>query len=112
TANVLFFSSRRRHTRCYRDWSSDVCSSDLNVKAESLRLGDFSQPEVGTLYRQHTDETGQPFTPEALVRVWELTEGQPWLVNALRSEERRVGEEGRERWREDEVHDGEKVREE
>src|SRR5207245_4891680 len=24
-----FFSSRRRHTRCYRDWSSDVCSSDL-----------------------------------------------------------------------------------
>src|SRR5207245_6317369 len=26
---ALFFSSRRRHTRCYRDWSSDVCSSDL-----------------------------------------------------------------------------------
>src|SRR5208282_6889820 len=26
-----FFSSRRRHTRCYRDWSSDVCSSDLHV---------------------------------------------------------------------------------
>src|SRR5207245_4127530 len=26
-----FFSSRRRHTRCYRDWSSDVCSSDLGV---------------------------------------------------------------------------------
>src|SRR5207245_8750793 len=27
--SVFFFSSRRRHTRCYRDWSSDVCSSDL-----------------------------------------------------------------------------------
>src|SRR5207245_3310013 len=27
----FFFSSRRRHTRCYRDWSSDVCSSDLFV---------------------------------------------------------------------------------
>src|SRR5207245_5907887 len=26
---TFFFSSRRRHTRCYRDWSSDVCSSDL-----------------------------------------------------------------------------------
>src|SRR6266542_5013652 len=26
---IFFFSSRRRHTRCYRDWSSDVCSSDL-----------------------------------------------------------------------------------
>src|SRR6266498_5681000 len=28
---VFFFSSRRRHTRCGRDWSSDVCSSDLGV---------------------------------------------------------------------------------
>src|SRR6266542_4791820 len=27
----FFFSSRRRHTRCYRDWSSDVCSSDLSI---------------------------------------------------------------------------------
>src|SRR5207245_8721797 len=30
-ASLFFFSSRRRHTRCYRDWSSDVCSSDLNI---------------------------------------------------------------------------------
>src|SRR5207245_4113842 len=30
---VFFFSSRRRHTRCYRDWSSDVCSSDLRRKS-------------------------------------------------------------------------------
>src|SRR3989442_4222083 len=29
TTRVFFFSSRRRHTRCGRDWSSDVCSSDL-----------------------------------------------------------------------------------
>src|SRR2546422_8481789 len=29
----FFFSSRRRHTRCSRDWSSDVCSSDLEVGA-------------------------------------------------------------------------------
>src|SRR5215470_9002886 len=28
----FFFSSRRRHTRCYRDWSSDVCSSDLGAR--------------------------------------------------------------------------------
>src|SRR6266542_3293147 len=27
---LVFFASRRRHTRCYRDWSSDVCSSDLH----------------------------------------------------------------------------------
>src|SRR6266542_6113879 len=32
---LFFFSSRRRHTRCYHDWSSDVCSSDLSVNAGS-----------------------------------------------------------------------------
>src|SRR5207245_5121030 len=31
----FFFSSRRRHTRCYRDWSSDVCSSDLRAGSDS-----------------------------------------------------------------------------
>src|SRR6266852_8727755 len=31
-AHCFFFSSRRRHTRCYRDWSSDVCSSDLGLR--------------------------------------------------------------------------------
>src|SRR6266436_1987541 len=36
---VFFFSSRRRHTRCSRDWSSDVCSSDLGLRCiEGLRL--------------------------------------------------------------------------
>src|SRR5207245_6282418 len=34
---LFFFSSRRRHTRCYRDWSSDVCSSDL-VGTSSVTL--------------------------------------------------------------------------
>src|SRR6266542_4826179 len=31
--SFFFFSSRRRHTRCYRDWSSDVCSSDLGSRS-------------------------------------------------------------------------------
>ena len=57
--------------------------SAFNIKAESLRLGDFSQAEVVTLLGEHTAETGQAFTPQALERVWELTQGQPWLVNAL-----------------------------
>src|SRR3990172_1356151 len=35
---VFFFSSRRRHTRCSRDWSSDVCSSDLEAHAGDFRL--------------------------------------------------------------------------
>ena len=57
--------------------------SAFNIKAESLRLGDFTAAEVNTLLLEHTQETGQVFTPEALARVWELTRGQPWLVNAL-----------------------------
>src|SRR5207245_7354264 len=45
--SIFFFSSRRRHTRCYRDWSSDVCSSDLvSPKPQSTRL-----PVVGLLTR-------------------------------------------------------------
>jgi type II secretory pathway predicted ATPase ExeA len=57
--------------------------SAFNVKAVSLRLGDFSQEDMKRLYLQHTAETGQVFTPEALALAWELTHGQPWLVNAL-----------------------------
>src|SRR5699024_11341968 len=33
---VFFFSSRRRHTRSKRDWSSDVCSSDLGISADNV----------------------------------------------------------------------------
>jgi hypothetical protein len=57
--------------------------SAFNIKAKSLRLGDFDRDEVKTLLLEHTAETGQVFTPEALERVWHLTCGQPWLVNAL-----------------------------
>src|SRR2546429_6845034 len=35
---LFFFSSRRRHTRCSRDWSSDVCSSDLLAPTESAEV--------------------------------------------------------------------------
>ena len=61
----------------------DVRGSAFNIKAESLRLGDFSRNEVHALLRQHTEETGQPFTDGALEAVWTQTRGQPWLVNAL-----------------------------
>src|SRR6266542_4589418 len=36
----FFFSSRRRHTRCYRDWSSDVCSSDLQSRSMPAIIGE------------------------------------------------------------------------
>ena len=57
--------------------------SAFNVKAKSLRLGDFNRDETLALLQEHTKATGQAFTAEALNRVWELTQGQPWLVNAL-----------------------------
>ena len=50
---------------------------------ESLRLGDFTAEDVKALYRQHTEATGQAFSPGALSLAWHLTQGQPWLVNAL-----------------------------
>ena len=60
--------------------------SAFNIKARSLRLGDFSREEVCALLAQHTEETGQVFTPEALDAIWTQTQGQPWLVNALADE--------------------------
>src|SRR2546429_5319333 len=37
---TFFFSSRRRHTRCSRDWSSDVCSSDLATDRDTALAGE------------------------------------------------------------------------
>jgi hypothetical protein len=73
--------------------------SAFNIKAESLRLGDFTQAEVERLYAQHTAETNQPFEPAALAAVWDLTQGQPWLVNALGYETCFKMKEGRDRTR-------------
>jgi hypothetical protein len=77
-----------RDVRDYRIYSEQEQQlvkggSAFNIRAESLRLGNFSHVEVETLYQQHTTETGQLFEPEALELAWELTQGQPWLVNAL-----------------------------
>ncbi len=57
--------------------------SCFNIKAESLRIGNFSPEEVRELYLQHTEATGQVFTPEAVTMAYDFTQGQPWLVNAL-----------------------------
>src|SRR5712675_1401712 len=71
-----FFSSRRRHTRCSRDWSSDVCSSDLYAR---LGQGFFLRPGlgIGGYYGSHH---------------------APVAPGLQRSEERRVGKECRSRW--------------
>lgn len=58
-------------------------TSPFNIKVESLTLRDFNAEEVATLCRQHQDATGQQFSSGALERIFQLTQGQPWLVNAL-----------------------------
>src|SRR5690606_39970639 len=84
--SVFFFSSRRRHTRFSRDWSSDVCSSDLvtPIPVQALRIlvrHGFRLP--------HTlANNGTPSHPGIRAIVAE----------AFRSEERRVGKECRSRW--------------
>ncbi len=58
-------------------------ASPFNIKVESLTLRNFNLEEVGQLYGQHTQATGQRFTQEAIDRAYYLTQGQPWLVNAI-----------------------------
>src|SRR5438105_10438309 len=102
----FFFSSRRRHTRSTRDWSSDVCSSDL-VYVVHTRRGQADPLHVGLgmsfRYNPYTDSF---LVIPAAVQTLLISarcicaERQGVLVQAYvqRSEERRVGKEGRSRW--------------
>src|SRR3712207_7800109 len=79
----FFFSSRRRHTRYWRDWSSDVCSSDLRLdhlchRERLARACDSKQHLVGVARAQTVKKRRDS--------------------RLLRSEERRVGKECRSRW--------------
>jgi hypothetical protein len=77
-----------RDVRDYRIWSDKdqaiiLGGSAFNIKAESLVLSDFTFEQIKNLYNQHTDATGQQFADEAIEYAFYLTQGQPWLVNAL-----------------------------
>ncbi|NEZ60952.1 ATP-binding protein [Adonisia turfae] len=61
-------------------------ASPFNIKVKSLTLRNFSATEVAQLYGQHTAETGQVFESDAIAHVFHLTQGQPWLVNAIAKE--------------------------
>src|SRR5207245_3681893 len=97
----FFFSSRRRHTRCYRDWSSDVCSSDLLLTSPSVpgSLGHADAESFQKTVRprrgdDHSVAVLHPFGPAQI----ETTLGEGGAYRARdRSEERRVGKERR-RW--------------
>jgi len=76
-----------RDVRDYRIHSSHqeiiTGGSAFNIKAASLRLDNFSREEILGLYHQHEADTGQRFDPAIFEELWEDTQGQPWLVNAL-----------------------------
>src|SRR5438067_13114048 len=87
----FFFSSRRRHTRSKRDWSSDVCSSDLRAGRIVDDLGD---PHIGV-----DDDDVARGDGHAVCAVDLADEARAVrLVAGVRSEERRVGKECRSRW--------------
>src|SRR5690606_39802274 len=105
--NVFFFSSRRRHTRFSRDWSSDVCSSDLILEAapDTKVIVLTGQNDQANALRAVAlgayDFFAKPFEPEILT----LTVERAFRLYD-RSEERRVGKECR--YREAEYHEKQK----
>src|SRR2546429_3578300 len=93
----FFFSSRRRHTRCSRDWSSDVCSSDLRDQA--IAQGRYFGAAIKVAGTPLSDGAGVVEAVGAGVSA--LAPGDRvagTFFQAWRSEERRVGEECRSRW--------------
>src|SRR5690606_39958848 len=88
----FFFSSRRRHTRFSRDWSSDVCSSDLFRKL--VWIGWRSEKALSLLPKKKKI----PFQiiKQSQKRLWIYFLKEIW--KRKRSEERRVGKECRSRW--------------
>jgi len=65
------------------DQKSMGTASPFNIKAESVFMGNFTKDETFELLEQHTSETGQVFLPEVKEEIFSLSQGQPWLVNAL-----------------------------
>ncbi|GBU23735.1 hypothetical protein R83H12_00352 [Fibrobacteria bacterium R8-3-H12] len=61
-------------------------ASPFNIVKESLSLKNFTKEDVTELYSQHTQETGQVFELQATDYIYEQTQGQPWLVNAVACE--------------------------
>src|SRR3712207_7666885 len=92
-----FFSSRRRHTRYWRDWSSDVCSSDLARQGPADH-----RPPALPADQERLHVTIENDTADALAALgWDSTFAAalaPFAAEGLRSEERRVGKECRSRW--------------
>ena len=60
--------------------------SPFNIIRKDMLIPNFSEPDIRTLYAQHTAESGQVFADGVVEDVWRLTRGQPWLVSAIACE--------------------------
>ncbi|MDR0548549.1 MAG: ATP-binding protein, partial [Deltaproteobacteria bacterium] len=63
--------------------SKGLLASPFNIVTEKLTLANFTEKEIGDLFRQHTLASGQVFEYAAVASAWSWSFGQPWLVNAL-----------------------------
>ncbi|GHV72433.1 hypothetical protein FACS1894201_01550 [Bacteroidia bacterium] len=61
-------------------------ASPFNIITEALTFSNFTKEKIAKLYEQHTADTGQIFEQEAVETVYQQTQGQPWLVNAIARE--------------------------
>ena len=61
-------------------------ASPFNIITKSLLIKNFSISDIEGLYDQHTQATGQIFNKDVIEKVFEQTDGQPWLVNAIARE--------------------------
>ena len=68
------------------DSQSFGSASPFNIVTETYTLKNFTIEEITSLYLQHTEETGQVFEQRAIELIYEQTQGQPWLVNAIARE--------------------------
>src|SRR5688572_31056645 len=90
----FFFSSRRRHTRFDCDWSSDVCSSDLNAIWGEYFDGRLDEIRIYSRVLTPAEIQADMSTPVTAASA----DTAPPAVSMIRSEERRVGKECRARW--------------
>src|SRR2546422_8189954 len=105
-AVVFFFSSRRRHTRCSRDWNSDVCSSDLVADDEHgdavQTRNELARPRGLNRRQDHAGCVASRGREAAKGRVAtirnNMRNSESPKLYSNRSEERRVGKECRSRW--------------
>src|SRR5207245_6237496 len=98
----FLFSSRRRHTRCYRDWSSDVCSSDLAKRVLNdwtqttlaAHRGNATRADSASSRSNIAGDVAQALRPEEVRSSRKTMEKSA----GLRSEERRVGDRESSAW--------------